>query len=78
LPALKNNIPQNIRISGTLIVNFLSNLKRYCSFIQMETQRDIHQRAADDLIEAGLDLQVRFPIGGLPVYTDLSLAGPEL
>ena len=25
---------------------------------QMETQRDIHQRAADDLIEAGLDLQV--------------------
>jgi hypothetical protein len=24
----------------------------------METQRDIHQRAADDLIEAGLDLQV--------------------
>ena len=44
----------------------------------METQRDIHQRAADDLIEAGLDLQVRFPIGGLPVYTDLSLAGPEL
>ncbi len=47
--------------------------------MQMETQRDIHQRAADDLIEAGLDLQVRrFPIGGLPVYSRLSLAGPKL
>ncbi len=62
---------------GTLIVNVVPKFKKYCWFMQMETQRDIHQRAADDLIEAGLDLQVRFPIGGLAVCSGLSLAGPK-
>ena len=33
---------------------------------KMETQRDIHQRANDDIIEAGLEQQVYYHILGVP------------
>lgn len=35
---------------------------------KMETQRDIHQRAADDLIEAGLDLQINLSFYLTSIY----------
>ena len=63
-------------ILGAINVNIFSNaisilrnnhLKSYYIFFILETQRDIHQKTTDELLEAGLErLQLRY-VAFLPV-----------
>ena len=76
-PSIYLFIYRSIHLSIYSSIYLSINLFRFEVFIhkvdglsddtKMETQRDIHQRANDDIIEAGLEQQVYwYPILGVP------------